>query len=129
MKRLLFIIIILLSLFLIKIPKYTELNHLIIIESIGVDCNNNKTTIYFKEIIPTKNDNDINYKYKIYQKTNSNIDLAYKELKEKIKNKIYLRKTKYLITNCSNNNIIIDYFNIKPKTIKKNNIKKELKNN
>ena len=65
MKKTLFIIIILfiISSF-INIPKYIELNDLVIIDKIYIDCNNK--IIKYREIIPYKDNNSINYKYKNY---------------------------------------------------------------
>ena len=63
MKKYIFIIIILfLSLFL-KIPKYIELNNLKIIKSISCD----EKYYYLEEIIPTRDDNGIEYHKKIHK--------------------------------------------------------------
>lgn len=40
---------------------YMELDDLVIIDSIEIDCN---SMIYFREIIPYLDDNDMKYKYK-----------------------------------------------------------------
>lgn len=88
MRKLLIIGFIIISSLIIKIPEYRELNNLKIIESVGLDCVNNK--IYLKEIIPIKEDNGIKYEYIIYTSSNS------------INNKFYLNNTKYIITNCDN---------------------------
>ena len=63
MNKTIFIIILLfiISLF-IHIPNYLELNDLIIIDKIDIDCQNK--TINYKEVIPYKDNNSINYKYK-----------------------------------------------------------------
>ena len=113
MKKVILLIIIIVPLLFIKIPKYKELNHLIIIEKVGIDCSNDN--IYLKEIIPLKDDNGIEYKYRIYRYNNKLNDL----LKD---NRYYLNKD-LLITNCSNYN---KYFN---KIIYVKNIKKELSKN
>lgn len=62
MKKTIIIIILLfiISIF-IHIPKYLELNNLIIIDKINIDCKNK--TIKYNEIIPYKDNNTINYKY------------------------------------------------------------------
>lgn len=97
-----------------KIPEYRELNNIKIIESIGYDCINDK--IYFKEIIPEKDDSGLDYNYKIHY-----ID--------KINKDYYLKSTKFIITNCDNTNILINKYNLKPKYIyhTKNDIEKELR--
>lgn len=114
MKKIILLIIILIPLLFIKIPKYKELNHLIIIEKIGFDCSNN--TIYLKEIIPLKDDNGIEYKY-IIHKYNNNFNSLLKN------DKYYLNKD-VLITNCSKykNSSFKKIINVK-------NIKKELSKN
>ena len=60
-KYILIIILIILSCF-IKIPKYKELNHLKVIDKIVIDCDE---TI-LREIIPMRDDNGIEYKYRYY---------------------------------------------------------------
>ena len=62
MKKTIIIIILLfiISIF-IHIPKYLELNNLIIIDKINIDCKNK--TIKYNEIIPYKDNSTINYKY------------------------------------------------------------------
>ena len=69
MKRIILILLIILELFIIKIPKYEELNNLVIIKEIAVEYSKDKYTIYLKEIIPIKANQGINYKYKIYKET------------------------------------------------------------
>ena len=115
MRKYLFLFIItLICLCSFNIPKYRELNELKIIEGIGYDCLNNK--IVLKEILPEKDDNGIEYKYKIY-----NI--------KKINNDFYLKNTKYIITNCDNTSSLINKYKVKPKYIYHTNfdIEKELR--
>jgi hypothetical protein len=77
----LFIILFIFSLF-VKLPKYRELNDLKIIDKITIYCDK---TIY-REIIPTRDDNGIEYNYK-YHKV------------KKINNKFYIDKAK-IINKC-----------------------------
>ena len=63
----LFIILFLFSLFA-KIPRYRELNHLKIIDKIYVYCDYNK----LREILPTRDDNGIEYEYKYYKEKKIN---------------------------------------------------------
>ena len=115
MKKYLFLTILLLPLLFFKIPKYVELNNLIIIDSIGIDCKNNN--IYYREIIPIKDDDGIEKKYKIY-KSNMNGHNS---------NKLYLNDIKYVITNCPKSKLN-NYINTnKKKIIITNHIKKELR--
>lgn len=110
-------------LILVEIPNYVELNDLIIVDSIGIDCSNSNS-IYIKEIIPIKSDNKINYKYKIYSYSDSNFNNLISGINEKISKKIYYDRVKIIYTNCSND------IGIKSKKIINTNkdIKKELSN-
>lgn len=116
MKKILILIsIVLVFSITFNIPKYRELNNIKIIESIGYDCLNNN--IYLKEIIPKKDDNGIEYKYKVYK------------IKNNISDEYYLKSTKYIITNCDNTNTLISKYNLNPKYIYHTNkdIEKELR--
>ena len=127
MKKLLIILIIVLELSLIKIPKYTELNNLAIIEEIAIQKNNNSYTIILKEIIPKKKDQGINYEYEYYQETSASITKAINKIKKKTKKKLYLQKAKSLITNITNSHEIIIELDINPSTIiHTNNIKEKM---
>lgn len=74
----LFIIFIILSLF-VKIPKYTELNNLKIIDKINIYCD----YTLLREVIPTKDDDEL-YEYKYYK------------VKKINKNKYYTDKAKVI---------------------------------
>lgn len=127
MKKILIILIIVLELSLIKIPKYTELNNLAIIEEIAIQKNNNNYTIILKEIIPKKKDQGINYEYEYYQETSTSITKAINKIKQKTKKKLYLQKAKSLITNITNSHKIIIELDINPSTIiHTNNIKEKI---
>lgn len=110
-------------LILVEIPNYVELNDLIIVDSIGIDCSNSNT-IYIKETIPIKSDNKINYKYKIYSYSDSNFNNLINGINDKISKKIYYDRVKKIYTNCSND------IGIKSKKIINTDIdiKKELNN-
>ncbi len=118
-KIFLLILIFTLFSFIIKTPNYIELNNLVIVEGIGLECNNDKYTLYLKEIIPIKGDNGITYKYKYYENEAENIDDANKNIVNDYTNKkFFYEDTKYVITNCKTSNEITDYFKIKPKYVK-----------
>ena len=128
-KYLAILITIILMTIFIKVPKYVELNNLILVDGIGVSCRNESYTLFIKEIIPTKKETGIIYSYKIYEDTNSNINKAYKNIEKKVNKKIYSKEVRYIITDCDKSDKIIKYFNINPKYIKhtKKNIAKEIK--
>ena len=119
-KNILILISVILISLIFNIPKYRELNNIHIIEGIGIYCINDKQIVYLKEIIPEKDDSGIEYKYRYYTYHN------------KINNnKIYLKGTRYIITNCINTNEVINTYNLNPKYIYHTNkdIKKELSKN
>ena len=104
--------------FIVKIPKYVELNHLIIVDTIGVECSNNNITLYLREIIPAKNDNGINYQYKIYKGIGRSIDNAFDEIDSKTSDKIFYKDSKTILSNCNNTHDIDDFFKLKKANIK-----------
>ena len=53
-------------LMLIPIPKYKELNHLVLVNKINITCTNNYINGTIFEIIPIKEDNGVEYKEKKY---------------------------------------------------------------
>ncbi|MBO5120913.1 MAG: hypothetical protein J6C28_04450 [Bacilli bacterium] len=117
MKKIILIILIVLELSIIKIPSYKELNNLAIIEEIKVIKENNKYTITLKEIIPIKENDGINYKYKYYKESSNSITDTINKLNNQTKKKLYLKKAKSLTTNIINSNNIIKELDIKPKII------------
>lgn len=131
MKKIILLLIIIFELFLIKIPDYVELNNLAIIEEIGVIQENNQYTIILKEIIPIKDNQGISYKYTYYEKTSSTLSKAYKNLENSTKKKLYLKKTKSLITNISSSKEVLESLDINPQTIthSSKDIIKEIKSN
>ena len=117
MKKYLLLLLILLELSLVKIPPYIELNNLAIIEEIAVEHINDQYTVIFKEIIPTKADQGIEYEYKHYIATAKSLDKAYSLLKNQTKKTLYLNKTKHLITNSIYSKEILYSFDITPSNI------------
>ena len=97
MKKII-VLVILLILFgvVIKIPTYHELNDLAIIKGIGVSYKNSSYTIYMKEIIPTRSDNGIEYKYKIYEGSADDLESALEKVADKTKKKLYYKRCKFL---------------------------------
>lgn len=111
MKKIITLILLIIFLLLIKVPKYVELNNLAIIEGISVEYNYGSYFVTLKEIIPTKDDNGIKYSYKYYSYKESSLDNIYKKISNSNK-KIYLKKTKYLVTNITKSKKIIKKFNL-----------------
>ena len=77
----------------IIIPPYQELNNIIIVDKIEINCNK-IIKIKIKEIIPIKKDNTIKYEYKYYQKEGNNIKEILKQIEIEEKKKIYLNHHK-----------------------------------
>lgn len=129
MKKIILLILILITLLSLKIPPYIELNDLIIIETIIIKKDKNIYNVYLKEIIPKKDNNSIIYEYKYYDSKNNNIIKAIESIQTKTDKKIYISKTKTLITNISNTDKLKKELNIKPNSIiHTKNIEKYLKN-
>ena len=97
-KQILLLIIVLLIKIYIPIKPYIECNDLSIITEIEVICSDKYTVIY-KETIPERDDNGIEYKYKTYKASGNNL----KEVINRIEyNKnIYKEKAKLKIKNCN----------------------------
>ena len=129
MKKITLLILIIITLLSLKIPPYIELNDLVIIETIIIKKDNNIYNVYLKEIIPKKDNNSIIYEYKHYNSKNNNIIKAIESIQTKTDKKIYISKTKTLITNISNTDKLKKELNIKPNSIiHTKNIEKYLKN-
>ena len=107
MKKLLFIIIILLT----GCSKYTDLKHLTIIKSIGISYNNGYT-IYAQIYDEIKKDNDP--KTKVIESNGNTIKEAFNNLKKKVGKEIFLSHIDLLIMDkeLTKNNYseTIDYF-------------------
>ena len=131
MKKYYFIIIFILLGFFLPISDYVELNHLMIVDKIGLKCNKDSYHLYLREVIPKRSDNGILYHYKIYDGTGSNILNAYQDLSHHTGKNIYIKKVQSLVTNCYDSSTTINFFSIYPKNIyhTKKNIKKELEKN
>lgn len=99
MKKIIIITILILSLFIVKIPEYVELNNLAIIESVGISYKDNIYEVHVKEVIPYRNDEGISYRYKYYSSNSDTIKKALVNIEKKCNKKIYLNKTKLLIIN------------------------------
>ena len=118
MKKNILFIICLIILFLLPTPPYKELNHLILIHSLQINCKEKEYELILKEIIPMKEDNGIQYKYKTYQKIGANLSTMKKEIEEKEKKRFYYKGVKQITTNCPNPKEILSTFQISPKKVK-----------
>ena len=127
-RSILFMTLIIISLFF-NIPDYVELNNLAIVEGIGVSYKDDHYTVYLREIIPIKDDQGINYKYQYYYDDANTLENAYKKIVKKTRKKIYLDKTRFIITNLDTSDKIKKDLRIKRKKIyhTKSNIYKKLK--
>ncbi len=116
-KIMILVILVILFGFIIKIPAYHELNDLAIINGIGVSYKNGSYTIYMKEMIPTRSDDGIEYKYKIYTGSGDDLESALSEITDGTKKKLYYKKCKFLVTDINYSDFINEVLNIKPKNI------------
>lgn len=128
-KTLVIIFILLLPVVIFGNLEYVELNDLAIIRGVAVSCGK-ETNLYLKEIIPTKGDNGITYQYEYYQGSGRNIQKALEKINLKTKKKLYLSKVKFLVTDCTKSNKIINEFNLKHIKVYhvQDGVLKELKN-
>lgn len=102
MKKIIMIILIIGLLIIVKIPKYVELNNLIIIDQIHVDCRD-EYYLKFREVIPKRDNNDITYKYKQYSgKGNNYKDILLAAFNDKA---YYVPSSVKIITKCSEEEI------------------------
>lgn len=111
-KTLVIIFILLLPVIIFGNPTYVELNDLAIIRGVGVSCGK-ETNLYLKEIIPTKGENGITYQYEYYQGAGKDVSKALEKINLKTKKKLYLSKVKFLVTDCTKSNHIMNDFELK----------------
>lgn len=100
LKHGLVLILLLLPIFIFKIPKYVELNDLAIIQGVGYSCHDGNKTLYLKEIIPIKGEAGLEYQYEYYQEQGEKFNNLVQKIEEHTKKKIYLSKVKFVVTNC-----------------------------
>ena len=99
MKRSLFLFFLLFCfLFLLPIPKYQELNHLILIDTMEIKCDIDSYHINLREIIPIREDDGIQYHYKEHQLSGSNLLKLRKKMQKK---SFYYKGVRKVLTNCS----------------------------
>lgn len=104
MKKIIFILLVIISIKIIPIPEYVELNNLAIIKEIKINCKKNTYEVTLKEIIPKKEENSINYEYKYYKEEKTSLETAYQNIEKKIHKKLYLDKAKIIKYKCKKNN-------------------------
>lgn len=127
LKAIGFLILLILPVFIFKVPEYVELNDLAIIRGVGLSCQEEKVTLTLKEIIPIKGENGITYQYEYYQEESRDISDAYHKIEDEIKKKLYLSKVKFLVTNCKNSDEFFQKFSledVKIYHVKKSVVKK-----
>ena len=100
LKHGLVLILLLLPIFIFKIPKYVELNDLAIIQGVGYSCHDGNKILYLKEIIPIKGDAGLEYQYEYYQEQGEKFNDLVQKIENHTKKKIYLSKVKFVVTNC-----------------------------
>lgn len=111
-KTLVVIFVLLLPVIIFENPTYVELNDLAIIRGVGVSCGK-ETNLYLKEIIPTKGEIGITYQYEYYQGAGKDVSKALEKINLKTKKKLYLSKVKFLVTDCTKSNHIMNDFELK----------------
>lgn len=112
LKTVFVVILILIPIFIFKIPEYVELNDLAIIEGIGLSCHEDGVTLYLKEVVPVKSDAGITYQYNYYQSDGKKLDNAYQKIQNKEDKKIFMNRSQYIVTNCTSTDFIFEYFHL-----------------
>ena len=113
MKRfiLLFFILIIFS-FFCHIPPYKELNNLMIITSININCKSDSYVVIFYETLPKKEDNGIVYHKKKYIKKGKNLLSIKNSFNNHNNKKVCYSFMKWITTNCTNKKEIVSLFPI-----------------
>ena len=88
--------------------KYVELNHLKILSSISAECNDYEYAITLIEVIPLKENNSVEYKYKKYYNNNDSLLFLRNNFDKDYH--FYYKGIKSLKTNCLNKDDIINTF-------------------
>lgn len=112
LKTVFVVILVLVPIFIFKIPEYVELNDLAIIEGIGLSCHEDGVTLYLKEVVPVKSDAGITYQYNYYQSDGKKLDKAYQKIQNKEDKKIFMNRSQYIVTNCTSTDFIFEYFHL-----------------
>ena len=92
-------------LMLIPIPKYKELNHLVLVNKINITCTNNYINGTIFEIIPIKEDNGVEYKEKKYYTKGKSLEELKINLENQTSDKFYYKSIKKIKTNCNRKEI------------------------
>lgn len=120
------VILVLVPIFIFKIPEYVELNDLAIIEGIGLSCHEDGVTLYLKEVVPVKSDAGITYQYNYYQSDGKKLDNAYQKIQNKEDKKIFIDRSQYIVTNCTSTDFIFEYFHLYDLKIQHQHINKNI---
>ena len=117
-----FFIVLITSLIILfgNVPEYNELNNIIIIDKINIECDKNYN-VKIREINLFKDDNGITYKYTYYNNKVDDLNDLKKSNFSKYHKLFYYDKVRYLDTNCSNIDMIKNTLNINPKKIIRSN--------
>lgn len=108
-KYIVFLIVFVLLCFLPN-KKYVELNHLKLLHSIEVKCDGYEYEVTLVEVIPLKENNSVDYKYKKYYKKNDSLLLLKKDFDKDYH--FFYGGIKSLKTNCLNVDDIINVFSL-----------------
>ena len=119
MKKIIILLLVFLFIgLLFNIPKYNELNNIVIIDKIKIDCSND-IDILLREVNPVKTDNGITYNYTYYKNNIKNINMFKSSFTNKYHKSFYYNKVKILESNCNDIDRITSSINVKPNKIKK----------
>ncbi len=120
MKKFITILIFLIVTF--STTSYQELNQLAIITNIGINEKKDYYEIIYQEIVPLKEENKINKKYKYYTNKGSNLQRAFLKLNEDTTKYIYFDHLENIVINSKNKKILDELLNYFDKDIDSFNI-------
>lgn len=106
MKKIIYIIIFLCLIF--GTNNYQELNSIAIITNVGIEKHKDNYSMTYQEIIPVRENDTINNRYKYYTSTGENLEECMKKLDEKIVKKVYLEHLENIIINTDSKEIILN---------------------
>lgn len=113
MKKIVLLLIFfsILTILLLDIPKYNELNNISIIDKITINCSDNNYNVTLREVTLHRKDNGITFRYSYYKNDIKNIYQLKNNYLDKYHKVFYYDKVKVIDTNCNNSDEFKNIFN------------------
>ena len=98
MKKVLYVVLIIFSIFLLSgCSKYEELNNLAIISNITIEYKDDTFIVVMQAMMPQKKENKVDYDYKYHSSSNKSLNKAFSNIIDHSPKKIYLRRVQNVI--------------------------------